>query len=79
MIRLPGYVAREHVITVPVDHSDPGGATIEVFARELLDPAKQDKDLPCLLYLEGSPGGKSPRPVDRSSWIDVALRTHRTF
>jgi len=74
MIRLPGYVAREHVVTVPLDHSAPDGATIEVFARKLVDPGKQDDDLPYLLFLQGGPGGKSPRPLDRSAWIDVALR-----
>ena len=77
MIRLPGFVAREHTVTVPLDHADPDGATIEVFAREILDPTKLDDDLPCLLFLQGGPGGKSPRPIDRSSWVDVALRTHR--
>ena len=77
MIRLPGFVAREHTVTVPLDHADPDGATIEVFAREILDPTKLDEDLPCLLFLQGGPGGKSPRPIDRSSWVDVALRTHR--
>ncbi len=77
MIRLPGYVARDHVFAVPLDHAQPDGATIEVFARELVDPDKQGDDLPYLLFLQGGPGGKSPRPIDRSAWIDVALRTHR--
>ena len=77
MIRLPGYVAREHVVTVPLDYGAPDRATIEVFARELVDPGKQHDDLPYLLFLQGGPGGKSPRPLDRSAWIDVALRTHR--
>lgn len=77
MIRLPGYVAREHVVAVPLDHSEPDGATIDVFARELVEPGKQDDDLPYLLFLQGGPGGKSPRPLERSAWIDVALRTHR--
>lgn len=77
MIRLPGYSAREHVVTVPLDHGAPQGPTIEVFARELVDPSRQEDDLPYLLFLQGGPGGKSPRPLDRSGWIDVALRTHR--
>jgi pimeloyl-ACP methyl ester carboxylesterase len=77
MIRLPGYLAREHVLAVPLDHRAPDGATIDVFAREIVDPGKRDHDLPYLLYLQGGPGGKSPRPLDRSGWIDVALRTHR--
>jgi pimeloyl-ACP methyl ester carboxylesterase len=79
MIRLPGFVEREHVVTVPLDHSAPDGATIDVFARELVDPGKQDDDLPYLLFLQGGPGGKGPRPLDRSGWIDVALRTHRVM
>ncbi len=78
MIRLPGYVAREHVVTVPLDHAEPD-ATIEVFARELVDPGKQNDDLPYVLFLQGGPGGKSPRPLNRSAWIDVALRTHRVL
>lgn len=79
MIRLPGYVARDHVVTVPLDHHSPDGPTIDVFARELVDPGKQHEDLPRLLFLQGGPGGKSPRPIDRSGWIDVALRTHRVI
>src|SRR5690242_1942401 len=77
MIRLPGFVTREHVVAVPLDHRSPDGPTIDVFARELVDPGKRDDELPYLLFLQGGPGGKSPRPVDRSAWIDVALRTHR--
>jgi pimeloyl-ACP methyl ester carboxylesterase len=77
MIRLPGYVARDHAIEVPLDHANPERGTIEVFARVLVDPAKQQDDLPYLLFLQGGPGGKSPRPLDRSGWIDIALRTHR--
>jgi pimeloyl-ACP methyl ester carboxylesterase len=79
MIRLPGYLAREHTVTVPLDHSHPDGPTIEVFARELVAPDKRDETLPYLLFLQGGPGGKANRPLDRSSWIDVALRTHRVL
>lgn len=77
MIRLPGFVARDHVVTVPLDHAHPDGETIEVFARELVAPDKLGDDLPCLLYLQGGPGGKAPRPLERSAFVDVALRTHR--
>ena len=79
MIRLPGFVIREHVVTVPLNHRVPDGATIEIFARELVDPGKQHDDLPYVLFLQGGPGGKSPRPLDRSGWIDVALRSHRVL
>lgn len=79
MIRLPGYVAHDHVVPVPLDHARPDGPTIEVFARELVDPTKQQDELPYLLFLQGGPGGKSPRPLERSAWIDVALRSHRVL
>jgi len=36
--RPPGLVVTDHMFTVPVDHEAPGGATIELFARELVTP-----------------------------------------
>lgn len=77
MIRSPGFVAVDHTVTVPLDHRRPDGPTIEVFARELVAPDRVHDDLPCLLFLQGGPGGKANRPLDRSGWVDVALRTHR--
>ncbi|MFD8702724.1 alpha/beta fold hydrolase [Kitasatospora sp. NPDC059648] len=78
---LPGLAVTDHVFTVPLDHADPTGATIEVFARELCDPAEAGDDrLPWLLYLQGGPGGKSPRPPNATGgWLGHALRTHRVL
>ena len=36
---IPGLHVRDHVVPVPLDWSDPGGATIDVFAREVVSPA----------------------------------------
>ncbi|MFI6446026.1 alpha/beta fold hydrolase [Kitasatospora sp. NPDC050543] len=77
--RLPGLAVTDHAFTVPLDHADPGGATIEVFARELADPVRAGRQLPWLLYLQGGPGGKSPRPVNTGGWLDHALKTHRVL
>ncbi|UNX55110.1 alpha/beta hydrolase [Georgenia sp. TF02-10] len=74
---LPGIWVREHTVPVPLDWSDPGSRPIEVFVRELSDPARRTEDLPLLLFLQGGPGGKGPRPVDRSGWIGEALRRFR--
>ncbi|MET8868667.1 alpha/beta fold hydrolase [Nonomuraea sp. NPDC004580] len=74
---IPGMRVRDHVERVPLDWSDPGGPTIEVFARELVDPARDRDDLPCLLFLQGGPGGKGPRPVGTSGWLGQALQTYR--
>ena len=56
------YTTTEHAVTVPLDHAQPDGETIEVFARELCDVDKVGDDLPWLLFLQGGPGGASPRP-----------------
>lgn len=75
---IPGLHVRDHVVTVPLDWSKPEGRTIEFFAREVVDPARKDEALPLLCFLQGGPGGKSPRPTKSSpSWLAKALRTHR--
>ncbi|MGW5425245.1 alpha/beta fold hydrolase [Streptomyces sp. NPDC003943] len=76
----PAYATVDHTFTVPLDHRAPGGPTIEVFAREVVDPARASGELPWLLYLQGGPGGKSPRPSAGSpGWLDQALKTHRVL
>jgi len=75
---IPGLHVRDHVVTVPLDWSKPDGRTIEVFAREVVDPARKDEKLPLLCFLQGGPGGKSPRPTKGSPpWLARALKTHR--
>ncbi|MFD9224255.1 alpha/beta fold hydrolase [Streptomyces sp. NPDC060064] len=76
----PAYATVDHVFTVPLDHSAPNGPDIQVFAREVVDPARVGERLPWLLYLQGGPGGKSPRPSAGSpSWLPQALKTHRVL
>ena len=48
--RLPGLVLTEHVFELPLDHADPGGRKIEVFAREVTRP-RDAADRPVLVYL----------------------------
>ncbi|WP_327581034.1 alpha/beta hydrolase [Nonomuraea sp. NBC_00507] len=75
---IPGMRVRDHVVEVPLDWSDPGAA-ITVFARELVAPDRDREDLPCLLFLQGGPGGKGPRPVGTSGWLGKALETYRVI
>ncbi|WP_328321936.1 alpha/beta hydrolase [Kribbella sp. NBC_00382] len=79
MPRLPGLVVTDHVFTVPLDHSQPDGSTIEVLAREVVAAAKVDADLPWLIYLQGGPGGASPRPTGASGWIGRATQDYRVL
>jgi pimeloyl-ACP methyl ester carboxylesterase len=79
MIAHPGLRFTDHTVTVPLDHERPGGETIEVFAREVVAADRAGDDLPWLVFLQGGPGGKSPRPVRAESWIGHAVRTHRVL
>lgn len=68
---------RDHRIDVPLDHADPGGETIGLYAREVW--REGGETLPFLVYLQGGPGSESPRPNpwDQPAWIDRALRDFR--
>lgn len=76
---MPGMRVREHLVPVPLDWSDPARGEISVFLRELVDPRRDREDLPCLVYLQGGPGGKGPRPVNADGWLGEALKTHRVI
>ncbi|ATG46169.1 proline iminopeptidase [Celeribacter ethanolicus] len=77
---IPGLVLTDHSLAVPLDWSKPEGETITLFAREVVDPMRKHDDLPCLLFLQGGPGGKSNRPQDGTPpWLDVALKQFRVI
>jgi pimeloyl-ACP methyl ester carboxylesterase len=74
---VPPYLVRDHRVAVPVDRAHPDRyPSIEVFAREIVDPSRDGEDLPLLLFLQGGPGGAGPRPLG-GGWWSTALRTHR--
>ncbi len=77
---IPGMKIRDHVVHVPLDWNDArDGRTIEIFAREVADPVRDAEALPMLLFLQGGPGGKSPRPSGDTVWLKEALKTHRVI
>jgi pimeloyl-ACP methyl ester carboxylesterase len=73
--RHSGLVFTEHTLTVPLDHRDPAGGQIEVFAREVSATDQDTKDLPYLLYLEGGPGRRAPRQLP--AWLGRAVQRYR--
>ncbi|MBY8887162.1 alpha/beta hydrolase [Streptomyces sp. PTM05] len=77
--RQPGTVLTDHTFSVPLDHRDPAGEHIEVYAREVVATGREHDELPWLLYLQGGPGGRSPRPVGRDSWLRRALDDYRVL
>jgi pimeloyl-ACP methyl ester carboxylesterase len=76
--RQPGMIITDRSFTVPLDHAQPGGATIEVFAREVVGSDQQAGGLPWLLFLQGGPGFGAPRP-GAGSWLDRALKDYRVL
>ncbi|MDV5170375.1 alpha/beta fold hydrolase [Photobacterium rosenbergii] len=70
---------RQHTFEVPLDYSLPQAQTISVFAREVVDLARQNDDLPWLVYFQGGPGFPSPRPDSRSGWLKRALQQYRVL
>jgi pimeloyl-ACP methyl ester carboxylesterase len=77
--RLPGLVVTDHAFDRPLVPEAPDGRTIEVFAREVVAPRQRHKALPWLVYLQGGPGGKAPRPANRSGWLGHALQDFRVL
>lgn len=54
-------------------------SSIDLFYRVVCDPARKDDDMPLLLFLQGGPGNRSPRPLSAADdgWIAQAARHFR--
>ena len=75
-----GLVLREHELAVPLDHADPRGEQITLFAREVGAPDGQER--PFLLFLQGGPGQEAPRPLGAPrapGWLERALADFRVL
>jgi pimeloyl-ACP methyl ester carboxylesterase len=77
--RQPGTTVTDHHVSVPLDHADPGGERITVFAREVTATRPGADRLPWLLFLQGGPGMAAQRPAGRSGWLDRALDSYRVL
>ncbi|MYS21546.1 alpha/beta hydrolase fold [Streptomyces sp. DvalAA-14] len=77
--RQPGTVLTDHTFAVPLDHDAPDGEQIEIYAREVVAAGREQDPLPWLLYLQGGPGGRSPRPAGRDGWLERALDDYRVL
>ena len=77
--RQPGVVLTDRHFTVPLDHDDPAGERIELYAREVVASDKAQANLPWLVYLQGGPGFGANRFVGRQSWLGRALKEYRVL
>ena len=79
---MKGMLITDYQLEVPLDWRAPDKApTITLFAREVVASTQAHIEaLPLLLFLQGGPGGKSPRPMpDSLPWLIEALKTHRVI
>lgn len=75
-----GVRTTPHRFTVPLDHTDPTGEHISLFAREYSSTDHDDADaarLPWLLFLQGGPGVRGGRTTALSGWMKAAARDFR--
>lgn len=76
---VPGLYVTEHKFVVPLNYADASQGSINLFAREVVAPARSNDALPYLLYLQGGPGFESPRPYEASMWIKSAVNHFRVI
>jgi proline iminopeptidase len=70
----------EHIFRVPLDHGNPDGEYLDVFAREYASaahPVDVAERLPWLVYLQGGPGGRGNRVTSLSGWMKEAAKDFR--
>lgn len=77
--RPPGLVLTDHEFRVPLGHAAPDGEQITIFAREVVATGKEGADLPWLVFFQGGPGGKSPRPEALGGWLKRATDEYRVL
>lgn len=74
---LDGIYCQPMTFQVPLDHTQPGGKQLTLFARTLTDKSRRSEELPWLLFLQGGPGFGAPRPTTNSGWLKRALQEFR--
>ncbi|MEE1620184.1 alpha/beta fold hydrolase [Zafaria sp. Z1313] len=75
-----GMRTTEHYFEVPLDHDDPDGGQLTLFAREVSSTEHADPGrLPWLLFLQGGPGGKGPRVSTLGGWLEEACKEFRVL
>lgn len=71
------FAVVDHTFEVPLDHGRPTDGSITLYAREVA--ARDGRQRPWLLFLQGGPGSAGPRPTEISGWIRRATEDFRVL
>jgi pimeloyl-ACP methyl ester carboxylesterase len=74
-----GMDLTDYEFTVPLDHRQPSGESLAIFARAVRNSEKPTETRPWLVYLQGGPGYPGPRPLAKSGWLKRALDDHHVL
>lgn len=77
--RQPGVLLTDRHFTVPLDHDNPSGEQLELYAREVVASDRAGSGLPWLVYLQGGPGFGANRFIGKQAWLGRALRDYRVL
>jgi pimeloyl-ACP methyl ester carboxylesterase len=72
-VRHHGMVLTDYEFMVPLDHDQPSGESLSIFARAVKNNEESDVVRPWLVFLQGGPGFAGPRPLANKGWLKRAL------
>ena len=76
---IDGLHCRDHHFQIPLDHQQPHGEQLTVFAREVASSEGWQQELPYLVFFQGGPGFAASRPFGLDGWIKAAARHYRVL
>ena len=78
-VRHHGMELTDYEFGVPLDHNQPSGETLSIFARAVRNSEAASAKRPWLVFLQGGPGFPGPRPLDKSGWLKRALDDYQVL
>jgi len=78
-VRHHGMELTDYEFSVPLDHKQPSGESLSIFARAVRNADKATETRPWLVFLQGGPGFPGPRPLTNSGWLKRALEDYHVL
>src|SRR5436190_4678624 len=78
-VRHHGMELTDYEFSVPLNHDEPSGETLSIFARAVSNSVAASAKRPWLVFLQGGPGFPGPRPLEKSGWLKRALDDYQVL